>query len=424
MIAPWIFVAAARVLTLDDALAETERLQPAVRVARANELAADARADVARAVLFPQLTLNASYQRSTANFVQRPGAVPQSVDTSGGISATTYDFFNFGATISQQIYDFNQSIFRWQAQRKTAESAVQQTRDQLVQSAYATRIAYFNVGAQRALVLVAERTLENERNHLSLAQAQVEVGARPAIEVSQAKTQLANARVQLIQARAAEDNAKQTLNVAIGRIAGVDFDVDPVSAPPVPGEELTADALVDAALQDRPDLAAIERQLAAADATLVSLKGGYGPTLGLSSGVTEAGRRFDQMAFNWNILVSLTWNVFSGLSTYRSVAEGSSEKTALEAQRDALLQQVRAQIAQATRALNAAREAIGAADDAVNAARERLALAEGRYQAGIGNAIELGDSQVALTQTEAQWVQADFNLASARAQLVRALGRR
>ncbi len=56
-------------------------------------------------------------------------------------------------------------------------------------------------------------------------------------------------------------------------------------------------------------------------------------------------------------------------------------------------------------------------------ARLRLKLAEGRYEAGVGSAIELGDAQVALTHAGAQRVQAQFNLSTARAQLLAALGR-
>ena len=52
----------------------------------------------------------------------------------------------------------------------------------------------------------------------------------------------------------------------------------------------------------------------------------------------------------------------------------------------------------------------------------RLGLAEGRYGAGIGSMIELGDSQVALTAASAQEIQAVFNLATARARLLQALG--
>ena len=61
-------------------------------------------------------------------------------------------------------------------------------------------------------------------------------------------------------------------------------------------------------------------------------------------------------------------------------------------------------------------------DEAVTNARERLRLAEGRYQSGVGSIIELGDAQVAFTSAGAQLAQARFNVATARARLVQALG--
>ena len=75
------------------------------------------------------------------------------------------------------------------------------------------------------------------------------------------------------------------------------------------------------------------------------------------------------------------------------------------------------------RPVRAAKESIGATQEALVNARERLRLAEQRYEVGVGSAIELGDAQLALAQAAAQAVQADDRLATARAQLLRALGR-
>ena len=61
--------------------------------------------------------------------------------------------------------------------------------------------------------------------------------------------------------------------------------------------------------------------------------------------------------------------------------------------------------------------------EALANAKERLRLAEQRYAVGVGSAIELGDAQVALALAAAQAVQADDKLSTARAQLLRALGR-
>jgi outer membrane protein len=79
-------------------------------------------------------------------------------------------------------------------------------------------------------------------------------------------------------------------------------------------------------------------------------------------------------------------------------------------------------VEQARLSVRATKAAIEAAHEAAANARIRLTLAEGRYQAGVGNIIELGDAQLALTTAAAQEVQAVFNLATARAKLLQALG--
>jgi len=61
---------------------------------------------------------------------------------------------------------------------------------------------------------------------------------------------------------------------------------------------------------------------------------------------------------------------------------------------------------------------------ALEGARKQLQLAEGRYAAGMGSVIELSDAQVTRTMAAAQEVNARFALASSRAALWGALGRR
>ncbi len=85
---------------------------------------------------------------------------------------------------------------------------------------------------------------------------------------------------------------------------------------------------------------------------------------------------------------------------------------------------MRFDVDQAQLMVRADKIAIDAARDALTNAREQLRLAEGRYSAGVGSIIELGDAQVALQNAGAQLVTAQFNLSTARAQLLTALGKR
>ena len=177
------------------------------------------------------------------------------------------------------------------------------------------------------------------------------------------------------------------------------------------------------ALGARPELVALNKQVQAQELQLRAIKGAYGPTLGASTGFTEQGRQLDAMAWNWNVSVSLNWNVFQGMLVPAQVREAEANLLAIRAQRDAIDQQLRLEVEQARLAVRSTKASLLAVEEALLNARERLRLAEGRYQTGAGSVIELADAQIATASAAAQRVAADYSLASARAQLMKALGR-
>jgi len=413
----------AKVLTLDEAVRTAEIRQPQVRQARASTEAARARADEARAPLLPQVTGTGTYQRKTSNFA------PGSITTPGGAGAAasssfdTFNFWSLAATASQLIWDFEQSSGKWRAARASADAQGSTEQATRLQVLLTVRTVYFGARAQKALVQVARETLENQDRHLKQIEGFVQVGTRPEIDLAQARTDRANAQVQLITAENNYETGKAQLNQAMGVEAPTDYDVSDETLPAVQGEEQGIDALVDESLKARPEMQSLERQQRAQMLTLRSTRGAYWPALGASTGVTDAGRELDNLVWNWNLTVTLSWPLFQGLLTNAQVREAEANLAQIEAQRDALRQQVRLEVDQARLAVRAGKAALGAAEEALTNARERLRLAEGRYQTGVGNVIELGDAQVALTNAAGQKVQAEYNLASARAQLTKALGR-
>jgi outer membrane protein TolC len=66
------------ILTLDQALVAAGSHQPQLQASAATTLAAQARSDEALAALRPQVSGVGTYQRATANFVNRPGALLRS----------------------------------------------------------------------------------------------------------------------------------------------------------------------------------------------------------------------------------------------------------------------------------------------------------------------------------------------------------
>lgn len=418
--APALAAEAPRTLTLDEALETAREHQPQIRQAQASTGAAEARVDEARASLLPQVSGSASYQRSTANSVTRVGSF---VNPSRGSSWTTYPYTSFGLSASELLYDFGATSSRLGAAKASAVGQRDSERGTLQQVLYAVRTAYFQSRAAKGLVTVAKDTLANQEKHLSQTEGFVDVGTQPEIALAQARTDRANAQVQLINAENGYETAKAVLNQAMGLDTPADYDVADETLPPVDNEGGTTDELFAEALHARPEVAAADAVVHADEMTARAIARTYWPTLDVTSSFTDSGEHLDSLGWNWGAVLNLTVPIFQGGATRAQVREAQWNLTGAKAQADAIRQQVRLEVEQARLAVRAAKSALGAAGEALINAQEQLRLAEGRYETGVGNVIELGDAQVALTAAGQQKVQADYNLAAARAQLINALGR-
>jgi outer membrane protein len=420
----WVLLTAQmEVVTLESALKTAHQVQPQLRQARAQTDVARARADVARSPLLPQVNASGLYQRSTSNFVLRPGQNP---NNTMGMPPTfdTFNFWNFGVTLSQQIYDSQVTIDRFRAARVTAESVQQSELFIALGVELNVRTAFFAARARRSLVDVARETLANQERRFQQVEGFVRVGSRPEIDLAQARTDRANAQVQLIRAEADYSAAKAQLNLAMGIERPTDYEIADEMLAPVDVEDRDLETLADEGKKARPDVMALERLVRAQELTIRSTWGGFGPSIGATMGLTDAGGDITNLGWNWNATLNVNWNLFAGLLTWSQVKEQKAQLSSIKAQLDAARQQVRLDVETARLAVKAAKGSITAATEALINARERLRLAQGRYTAGVGNSLELSDSQLALTNAAAQKVQADFDLATARAQLLRALGRR
>jgi outer membrane protein len=413
-----------RVITLAEFQRSALSRQPQLRAARANTQVAFAQADEALAPMLPQVVGTASYTRETGNFVPRPGVTPAAANAaaSGSLFSPSYDYWQFGLTATQLIYDFGQTSGKYGAAKQSAEAqhvAEQSTRLTILLN---VRRAYFNARASKELVGVAKETLDDQNKHLAQVEGMVQVGTQPAIALAQQKASVANAVVGLISAENNYETSKAALNQAAGVAQGTDYDVADEDMGPVAGEDQSRDVLIAKAIAARPELAALDRLRESQEKALSAARGGYGPSIAASAGVSDAGLSLGQLVPNWNAGVSVTWYLFQGGLTRAQVRQAEAQVENADAQKSLEELQIRLDVDSARLAVRAAKATIKAASDALVSARQQLTLAEQRFATGVGNIIELTDAQVAYSSAAAQVVQARFGLASARAGLLAALG--
>jgi len=429
-----------KVVTLAEAQRNAVNNQPQIHQARAATAASVGRVWEARSGYLPQVTANALYERTTLNTSQSAAAAPTSTAaTTGGTGGTAtaptsaathpWNFYNLldaGITGSQLIYDFGQTSEKWRAANRATESLEATEKATLNTVLLNVRTAFFAARADKALVKVADDTLQNELKHLAQVVGQVSVGVNPEIDLATERTTVANDKLMLIQAQNTYDIARVQLNVAMGVSSNTEYDVADEGLSAIDGEDSSTDALAARALASRPELLSLEKERQFNELTVRSLQGGYGPTLSAIGGLSLAdvsGHGVDTGAIPTAYVgAEILWPLFQGGLTTGQVKEAKGNLGVTDAQLEQERLQVRLDVEQARLGVRTYKVAIATADEALTNARYQLRLAEKRYAAGVGSIIELGDAQVAVTSTSAQRVQADFNLATARAQLLAALG--
>lgn len=410
------------VLTLERALSIARAQNPALQSAAAEGDAAEARAARARSALLPQLNATASYQRTTGNFIPRPGAVPNATTMRPRPDWDWFNSYNFGANASLLLYDFG-SIDRLRSAKEASAAADERVHARELETEFAVRDAFFRARAERSMVEVARQSLANNERHVAQIQAFVEVGTRPEIDLLQVRTELANARVAMVRAENAYAVAKANLRRALGSQESTDFEIADERLAPVAEEEAPPARLLSEALEQRPDVKALTRELRASELAQTATRGSFGPSISAVGSAVRGGVELDDLSWNVAGGVQATWPLVRGGASFAERREAQANVRRAQAEAEALRQTVRLQVESARLELGAARAVVQAAGEAVESARGRLTLAEGRYEAGVGNVIELGDAQVALTEAEAQSVAAEYGVSLARAQLLSALGR-
>lgn len=385
-------------LRLEDALAAVQT-HPQLRVAEAAALEADARADQSRSALLPSVGGRASY----------------------GLSTVTGSSLSAQLSGSALIWDFGQSRQTWLASASGADARAAMVQDVLLQLRLTVYQAYFTAVATQTLVGVAQQALDNQLRHAAQVAAFVAVGSRAEVDLAIVQTQVANARVVLLQAQNAEEVGRAQLALAMG-VDHLDLEVSDTPFPAVVGEEEAVEALLGEAWKARPEAMVLQYQLEGAAAAVRATKAGYAPALSVSGAVGEAGAP-GALGASASAGVALDVPLFQGLSLKAQQAAAEAVLSGLQAQEDLLRQQLRVEIVQAQRSVSAGKAILEASQEAVAAARRQSDQAERRYATGAGSALELEDAQLALSNALAQEVRAVYGLASARALLLAALGR-
>ncbi len=390
---------------LDALQAEVAAANQTLQVAEANYRQARAAVRAARAQLFPGVSVTGAAARAgnrtngTANAFTASGDISYEVDLWGGIRRAI------------------------EASQSTAQASAADLENTRLSLQTELALDYLQLRVADAIKRVLVDTVSAYERSFTLTQNRYNAGVAARADVVQAETQLLSAKVNLVDIATTRAQFEHAIAALVGK-APADFSIaERQVAPNVP--DIPA-GVPSELLERRPDVAAAERRVAAANAEIGVATAAIYPSLTLSA----SGGFIGSSLSNWISLPNRFWSL--GAQLAGTVFDGgllAAQRDQSIALYDAAVAQYRQTVLDAFRDVEDSLSTIRILEEearvqaeALRSARESVALTTNQYKAGIVAFLNVVTVQAVALQSERNTVELAGRRLAATIALIKALG--
>jgi NodT family efflux transporter outer membrane factor (OMF) lipoprotein len=403
--------------TLDDLLKHVATSNQTVAASAAAYEQARALVREQRADMFPSIDLDAGATRARSG---SGAATAASTGTGTSRIGNSYQV-DIGASWELDVWGrLRRSV---QNARATAQASAADLANARLSAQGELASDYWQLRESDAELDLVGRTVEAYQRSLQIAQNRYDARIAAKTDLLQAQAQLYSTQSQLEGLRRQRAQLEHAIAVLVGEAPST-FSLPPaawnMAVPDVPAV-LPADLL-----QRRPDIAAAERRVAAANAQIGVNVAGYFPTLSLSGSGGTAGSEVSQLfnsgTYFWSVGASLAESLFNAGKTRATVAASRAayDQTVANYRQTVLtaLQDVEDQLI-ALRVLKRQHELRQLASTAADEAEERVL---NQYREGIVGYSDVVTAQATALNDRTALIQAQRDLQTTTVALIQALG--
>ena len=346
------------------------------------------------------------------------------MDTSGfpaGFNVKPYTRYLLGTiSLSQLVYDFGVTQNQYTINKLDWEMSKQNVEAVVNEVVCEVKDAYYNLLYALSAKQVRQETVEQYQQMYDQAKAFYEIGTRPRVDVTIASSNLADARANYIEASNAVDPAVSKLNNVMGTPFIEPYVVD--TSMPYQATDITMKQAIEIANKARPDLKTALYQIQRAEQNVKLYKKSYMPSLSVGANLSMGGR---------HNFVDNTWYDFGGYFSFPVInpvlitSQIKQAKAELEQQKfdtKNSVNNIYYEIQSAFVRVTDTSQRIVASKLAVQEARESYELSQGRYKAGVCDAIELKEAQISYENAKLAYISNVYEYNSAKATLEKAIG--
>ena len=320
-------------------------------------------------------------------------------------------------------------------QARAALDAANATHDATLQAAFvAAAQAYFDTLTAISTLDAYREAEKAAKESFMAASAKYKAGVGTLSDQLQAQTAYSKARLDTVKADGELKNAQGTLAATMGLPANTPVVVVKRNGKlPDTSFVKPVDQLIEEAKQNHPSMLAAQAQLSAAQANVRVTKAEGRPSVSLTSefsrqaelGATLLGIKGNPDVTNNSKSIGIQLNIplFEGFGRhYRTMsAQGQVEVKAAELADTE--QKVMLEVWKNYQSLSSETENIKMTDDLVQSAQQSYKVGRGRYKAGVGNMLELLNTQTELAGAEQKRIQSISNWHTARLKVAQSIGK-
>jgi NodT family efflux transporter outer membrane factor (OMF) lipoprotein len=371
----------------------------------------------ARSQYFPTIGVGGSYTRS------RTSSNIGSASSSGTTGGEQTQVFSLPADVSWEpdLWDKVRNTVR-ASQYSAQLSAADLVNERLTEQASLAQY-FFEIRGQDALQILLNETVEADKKAVKVVRASYDAGVGDQISVVEAQVTLESAQSAAINLGIARAQYEHAIAMLIGKPAST-FSIPVVAK--TSASPLIPVGLPSQLLERRPDIAAAERNMAAANAEIGVAYAAYYPALTLSAtgGVESSAIKnlLDWPSRFWSVGPSISETVYDGGLRRATVNQYIATYNAnVAAYRQSVLIAFQ-QVEDALAAVRILSQQIQRQQEAVDSSRTFLRLELGRYETGIDPYIDVVTAETTLLLNRQSLTALQVQQMTASVQLIEALG--
>lgn len=388
------FVSSLWALTLNEAIALAKKNYPPLKEQKYLKEQKQFFYKASFAPYFPTISSNLSFQRtfeSSLNSIGRLWDNQYVLDLS-----INYRLFDGGYRRSQKeqaLFSFNQA----QADIKMVENEL----------SFTVKKAFYNVLAKERIWQIRQEAEEIAKKNYDLAMARKKAGVAMLSDVTQAQVRYTNARMQTVAAKNDLEKAMAKLNSLIGW--PLDKKVKLEGRLRSNWIDVTFPRLKELALKHRPEIEKQALEIKKMKEGIREYKSAYFPKLDTKLNYSRYGNEPNLSERETVFLVSLSYDIFSGLGRYHKVSAQKRALKAAQARLAELTREITLEVYQAYKDLQLAFSNLQIAAELVKEAQTNYEQAYGEYKVGKGDILSLIQAEANLAESKTAFVQQILN---------------